>query len=374
MLRTDDGVVVASEPYDDDPRWSDVPDHHLVDITAGAVTTHRSGGMTDASGRIASRPIPAAYLEAPARRRARRTDRDSEDPAAQVLLRCARQRAVRRDHPAARVLPDQGRDVDPASSARPRSPPCRGASRSSSWAAGPRPRPGCCCGRCSTAGRCASSCPSTSTRPCWPRPAPRWRPSTLACGSSRSSVISSVTSATIPAARPAHDRVPRLHHRQSRARRPGPASSSRSVPRCGPATPSCSAPTWSRTRTGCCAPTTTPPGVTAEFNRNVLRGHQPRAGRRLRRRGVPARRRLERRPASGSRCGCARQPRAAGHRSAPSDLTVSFAAGEEMRTEISAKFRREKIEAELAAAGLQTLRFWTDPAGDFGLTLARPAP
>ncbi len=53
------------------------------------------------------------------------------------------------------------------------------------------------------------------------------------------------------------------------------------------------------------------------------------------------------------------------------DLTVSFAAGEQMRTEISAKFRRERIEAELAAAGLKTLRFWTDPDGDFGLTLAQ---
>jgi glutamine amidotransferase len=37
ILRTDDGVVVASEPYDDDPRWLDVPDHHLVDVFAGAV-------------------------------------------------------------------------------------------------------------------------------------------------------------------------------------------------------------------------------------------------------------------------------------------------------------------------------------------------
>ncbi len=44
---------------------------------------------------------------------------------------------------------------------------------------------------------------------------------------------------------------------------------------------------------------------------------------------------------------------------------------EELRTEISAKFRREKIEAELAAAGLWPLRFWTDPDGDFGLTLAQ---
>jgi L-histidine N-alpha-methyltransferase len=55
------------------------------------------------------------------------------------------------------------------------------------------------------------------------------------------------------------------------------------------------------------------------------------------------------------------------------DLTVSFTAGEELRTEISAKFRRDRLRAELAAAGLETVRFWTDSGGDFGLTLARPA-
>ncbi len=32
-----DGVVVASEPYDDDPRWVDVPDHCLVDATPAGV-------------------------------------------------------------------------------------------------------------------------------------------------------------------------------------------------------------------------------------------------------------------------------------------------------------------------------------------------
>jgi L-histidine Nalpha-methyltransferase len=54
------------------------------------------------------------------------------------------------------------------------------------------------------------------------------------------------------------------------------------------------------------------------------------------------------------------------------DLVVSFAAGEDLRTEISAKFRREGIEAELGAAGMRTVRFWTDPHGDFGLLLAEP--
>src|SRR4051812_46992028 len=55
------------------------------------------------------------------------------------------------------------------------------------------------------------------------------------------------------------------------------------------------------------------------------------------------------------------------------DLGVPFATGEEMRTEISAKFRREGVERELAAAGLAMTRWWTDPAGDFGLSLAQPA-
>jgi L-histidine Nalpha-methyltransferase len=54
------------------------------------------------------------------------------------------------------------------------------------------------------------------------------------------------------------------------------------------------------------------------------------------------------------------------------DLVVSFAAGEELRTEISAKFRHERIETELAAAGMRMVRFWTDQDGDFGLTLAEP--
>jgi L-histidine N-alpha-methyltransferase len=55
------------------------------------------------------------------------------------------------------------------------------------------------------------------------------------------------------------------------------------------------------------------------------------------------------------------------------DLEVGFEAGEEMRTEISAKFRREGVEAELAAAGLALAEWWTDPAGDFALSLAVPA-
>ena len=56
------------------------------------------------------------------------------------------------------------------------------------------------------------------------------------------------------------------------------------------------------------------------------------------------------------------------------DLDVRFAAGEEMRTEVSAKFRRAGVEAELAAAGLGLRAWWTDRAGRFGLSLSVPLP
>ena len=52
------------------------------------------------------------------------------------------------------------------------------------------------------------------------------------------------------------------------------------------------------------------------------------------------------------------------------DLTAAFAAGEELRTEISAKFRRETVAAELAVAGLRLVHWWTDEPGDFALSLA----
>jgi L-histidine Nalpha-methyltransferase len=52
------------------------------------------------------------------------------------------------------------------------------------------------------------------------------------------------------------------------------------------------------------------------------------------------------------------------------DLTVRFAEGEEMRTEISSKFREERLRAELGAAALTLDRYWTDEAGDFSLVLA----
>jgi L-histidine N-alpha-methyltransferase len=52
-------------------------------------------------------------------------------------------------------------------------------------------------------------------------------------------------------------------------------------------------------------------------------------------------------------------------------ITVCFARGETLRTEISTKFRRTAVELELAAAGLATAGWWNDAAGDGALCLAR---
>src|SRR5690242_1258482 len=52
-------------------------------------------------------------------------------------------------------------------------------------------------------------------------------------------------------------------------------------------------------------------------------------------------------------------------------LEVQIAAGEEIHTEISAKFRRDRIAGELRSAGLDVTRWWTDPGEGFGIALAR---
>lgn len=55
------------------------------------------------------------------------------------------------------------------------------------------------------------------------------------------------------------------------------------------------------------------------------------------------------------------------------DLEVRFERGEELRTEISAKFTPERLRGDLAAAGLELSRWMTDPDELFALTLSRPA-
>ena len=54
-------------------------------------------------------------------------------------------------------------------------------------------------------------------------------------------------------------------------------------------------------------------------------------------------------------------------------LDLDLASGEEIRMEISTKFTHRQVQAELAAAGLSAHNTWTDPAGDFALTLAAPS-
>jgi L-histidine N-alpha-methyltransferase len=53
------------------------------------------------------------------------------------------------------------------------------------------------------------------------------------------------------------------------------------------------------------------------------------------------------------------------------DLTVDFADGEELRTEVSAKFRKEGVRAELADSGFELVSWLTDAQGRFALSLAR---
>jgi L-histidine Nalpha-methyltransferase len=55
------------------------------------------------------------------------------------------------------------------------------------------------------------------------------------------------------------------------------------------------------------------------------------------------------------------------------DLTAHFAAGEVMRTEISTKFTRPRLEESYAGTGLKMASWFTDPAEDFALSLARLA-
>jgi L-histidine Nalpha-methyltransferase len=51
-------------------------------------------------------------------------------------------------------------------------------------------------------------------------------------------------------------------------------------------------------------------------------------------------------------------------------LTVDLRAGETIRDQLSTKFRRDSVEAELSAAGLSVAGWWTDPEGGYALCLA----
>ena len=53
------------------------------------------------------------------------------------------------------------------------------------------------------------------------------------------------------------------------------------------------------------------------------------------------------------------------------DLEVSFQRGEEIRTEISTKFTRPRLESDYTECGLQLTDWLTDPGDRFALSLAR---
>ncbi|MEE2035704.1 L-histidine N(alpha)-methyltransferase [Nocardiopsis sp. CT-R113] len=109
-------------------------------------------------------------------------------------------------------------------------------------------------------------------------------------------------------------------------------------------------------------------GVTAAFNRNVLSVINHQLGADF---DPGAFDHLARWNAEEEWIEMRLRARSAQHvRVADLDLEVDFAPGEEMRTEVSAKFRREGLSAELDAAGFEPTHWWTDPAGDFALTLA----
>ena len=216
-----------------------------------------------------------------------------------------------------------------------------------------------CCARCATAGRCASSCRLTWTPPCSPRPARPWPLSTRGWRSGRSSATSSETS--------------------TRSRLAGAARSRSSDRRSATSSRERARRSWRTSLLGIDLVKDTDrllsayddaAGVTAEFNRNML---------------IVVNRELDADFAVDEFAHVAlwdpehewiemrlRPARAQQVTIRDLDLVVPFAAGEDLRTEISAKFRRAKIEAELAAAGMRVLEFWTDPDADFALLLAEP--
>jgi len=109
-------------------------------------------------------------------------------------------------------------------------------------------------------------------------------------------------------------------------------------------------------------------GVTAEFNRNVLRVVNRELGADF----VPERfAHVARFDADEEWVEMwLRSDRAQRVEVADLGLSVDYQAGEAMRTEVSAKFRRPGVEAELGDADLALTRWWTDVDCDFAVSLS----
>jgi L-histidine N-alpha-methyltransferase len=109
-------------------------------------------------------------------------------------------------------------------------------------------------------------------------------------------------------------------------------------------------------------------GVTAQFNRNVLAVINRELDADF---DVDAFRHVASWNAAEERMEMwLRSERAQRVRIAALNLTVEFDAGEQMLTEVSCKFRADAVADELAQAGLRLTGWWTDAAGDFGLSLS----
>ena len=306
---------VASEPSTTTPAGRRSPTGTCVVATPAATSTDLddplAGRAEDSmsAGPTARRSTsPTEDLErGAARRRPGRADRRPEVAAAEVVLRRPGQRAVRGDHPAARVLPDPRRAGD-AGRARPtRSPRSTGPRRWSSWAPARRRRPGCCSTR--------SAAPGTLRHV---RAAGRER--VARCARRRDAIA-----ADYPGLRGAR-RGRRLHPRTSTGCPPGgrrgwwrssaaPSATCcpreraaflhrRCAPRCGRASGCCSAPTWSRIRPVLVPAYDDAAGRDRRVQPQRAARAQPGAGRRLRPSTRSTTSPCGTRSRSGSRCGC----------------------------------------------------------------------
>ena len=382
-------VVVASEPGDDEPGWTEVPDGSVVTATPqqvsvaelAAPSTHDAHHTEDRKDRdpmtSLDRRLPPGFLEEALRADARTgLDRGTEVAAAQVVLRRAGQRAVRQDHRTARVLSDPRRTGDPARE--------RGRNRGADRSADPdRARLGVI-GQDPAAARRAARCGHAALLRAGRRRASRpWPPRGRRC---RRSIPGSTSAPWCPTSRSGS-----ASRRRARGRRaPAPRLVAFLGSTIGNFEPAQRAAFLARVRdrmrpgdffllgtdlvkdpATLVAAYDDESGVTAEFNKNVLAVLNAELGADF---DLDAFEHVAVWNADAEwiemrlRSAMAQTVRLPGI-----GLTVEFADGEEMRTEVSAKFRREGVTAELAAAGFAMRSWWTDSADQFGLSLSVPA-
>ena len=180
-----------------------------------------------------------------------------------------------------------------------------------------------------------------------------------------------VRSGARPGRRAAGDRTARRHDRQLRARISAPDSCAASPTCSTQRTASCSARTSSRTRATLEAAYNDSAGVTAEFNKNVLAVLNRELGADF---DIDSFEHVARWDPENLWVDIRLRSQANQVVNVGAlDMLVPFAAGEEMRTEISTKFLRPGLEGIYAEAGLELTDWWTDPEGLYALSLARAA-